>query len=130
VSANFEEQAKMLQKYTVAIVTAADETAEVYLGSCIRGYVMAVVYTKGTLHANTDIVVSCETTGVAILTDSPSANETFHPRAPANHSGTGAAETAGTELIPVCSERIKVTVAQGGAAGAAGSITVIVDEEV
>ncbi len=119
----------MLQRYTASILCDADGAATVYLGSCIRGYVMTVKFTKGTLHNDTDIVLTGETTAVPILTDSPVATETFHPRAPANHSGTGAAETAGSELIPVYNERIKVVVGSGGNAGA-GSIAVIVDEEV
>lgn len=119
----------MLQRYSVDIVCDGAGAAEVYLGSCIRGYVQSITYTAGTLDAGTDIVVSGETTGVAILTDSPAASETFFPRAFPNQASDGAAEVDATELIPVYMERIKVVVAQGGAAGA-GSIAVLVDEEV
>jgi hypothetical protein len=101
----------------------------VYLGDCIRGTVQSIFYDKDSLDAGTDIVVTGETTGVAILTDSPSADEWFYPRAFPNQATDGAAEADATELIWLFKERIKVVVAQGGSGGA-GSITVYVDEEV
>lgn len=119
----------MLQEYTEDIVANADGAATVYLGSCIRGTVQAIKYTKGTLDAGVDIVVTGETTEVAILTDSPAASEWFYPRAFPNQATDGAAESDASELIWLFKERIKVVVAQGGNAGA-GSITVYVDEEV
>lgn len=119
----------MLQQYSASIVCDSEGAATVYLGDCIRGAVQAIKYTAGTLDAGTDIVVTGETTGVAVLTDSPAATEWFYPRAKANGAADGAAETAATELIWLFKERIKVVVAQGGDSGA-GSITVYVDEEV
>jgi hypothetical protein len=116
----------MIQQVSTSIVTAADGSAEVYLGSRLRGRVHAIKYTKGTLDAGTDLVITGETTGVAILTDSPGADEWFYPRAFANQATDGAAEADASEGIYVLDERIKVVVAQGGAAGA-GTITAFID---
>lgn len=119
----------MIQEYSVAIVCSAAGAAEVYLGDCIRGTVQAIKYTAGTLDAGTDIVVTGETTKVAILTDSPAASEWFYPRAKSNGVADGVADATSTELIWLYKERAKVVVAQGGDS-TAGSITIYVDEEV
>lgn len=116
----------MLTKVTAAITTDASGNATVYLGTRLRGRVHAVHYVKGTLDAGTDIVLTGETTGMPILTDSPSADEWYYPRAFANAVTTGAAGTAAQEDVHVLNERIKVVVAQGGNAGA-GSIEAFID---
>jgi hypothetical protein len=118
----------MLHKVSAAIVTAADGTATVYLGSRLRGRVHAIQYVKGSLDGGTDIVVTGETTGVAILTDSPGANEWLYPRAFPNQATDGAAGTVATEAIHVLNERIQVAVVQGGNGGV-GSISAFIDTE-
>lgn len=117
----------MIFAYEKAVVCDGTGDATVYFGESIRGRVHAVKYTKGTLDAGTDIVMTGETTGVAILTDSPAANEWFYPQALANKAADGAAAADAFVPIYVLSERIKLVVAQGGAAGA-GTVTVYVDE--
>lgn len=116
----------MLQAVTATIITDALGAAVVYLGSRLRGRVHAIFYDAGTLDAGTDLVIIGETSGVAILTDSPAADEWFYPRAFPNQATDGAAGTVATEDIHVLSERIKVTVAQGGDTGI-GAITVFID---
>lgn len=116
----------MIQSVTETITTIADGSATVYLGSKLRGRVHAIKYAAGTLDAGTDLVITGETTGVAILTDSPAASEWFYPRAFPNAVTTGAAGTVATEDVHVLNERIKVVVAQGGNV-TTGSITVFVD---
>lgn len=116
----------MMQKVSAAIVTDDQGAATVYLGSRLRGRVHAIQYVKGTLDAGTDIVVTGETTGVAILTDSPAASEWFYPRAFPNQASDGAVEADATLDIELLDERIKVVVAQGGNAGA-GSISAFVE---
>lgn len=116
----------MLHKVTATITTDADGAATVYLGSKLRGRVHAIKYTAGTLDSGTDLVITGETTGVAILTDSPSGSEWFYPRAFANAVTTGAAGTAAQEDVHVLNERIKVVVAQGGNT-LTGSIEVYID---
>ena len=116
----------MLHKVTASITTDASGDAIVYLGTKLRGRVHAIKYTKGTLDAGTDLVVTGETTGVPILTDSPADTEWFYPRAFANAVTTGAAGTAAQEDVHVLNERIKVVVAQGGNAGV-GSIEAYIE---
>lgn len=118
----------MIHELTSTITCDGAGEATVYLGSRVRGSVHAIKYTKGDLDAGTDLVITGETTGVAILTDSPAASEWFYPRAFPNQASDGAAESDATEMIHVHNERIKVVVAQGGAAGA-GSITAYIDED-
>jgi len=116
----------MMQKVSAAIVCDDQGAATVYLGSRLRGRVHAIQYVKGTLDAGTDLVITGETTEVAILTDSPSASEWFYPRAFPNQVTDGAAEADAWVDIELLDERIKVVVAQGGNAGA-GSISAFVD---
>jgi hypothetical protein len=116
----------MISKVTATITTDASGDATVYLGTKLKGRVHAIKYTKGTLDSGTDLVITGETTGVAILTDSPSASEWFYPRAFPNAVTTGAAGTVATEDVHVLNERIKVVVAQGGNA-LSGSIDIFID---
>ena len=118
----------MLTKVTATITTDALGDVTVYLGSKLTGRVHAIQYTKGTLDGGTDLVITGETTEVAILTDSPAASEWFYPRAFANKVTDGAAFTDVSEDVVVLQERIKVVVAQGGNAGV-GTIAAIVDVE-
>jgi hypothetical protein len=116
----------MIERATADITTDVSGDATVYLGTKLRGRVHAIKYTKGTLDAGTDLVITGETTGVAILTDSPGADEWYYPRAFPNAVTTGAAGTVAAEEVHVLRERIKVVVAQGGNAGV-GSIDVFID---
>lgn len=116
----------MIVEVTATITTDASGDATVYLGSRLRGRVHAIKYIKGTLDAGTDLVITGETSGVAILTDSPAADEWLYPRAFANAVTTGAAGTVAQEPVHVLNERIKVVVAQGGNGGV-GSISVFID---
>lgn len=116
----------MLHKLTATLTTDSGGAATVYLGSKLRGRVHAIKYTKGTLDAGTDLVITGETTGVAILTDSPPDSEWFYPRAFANKVTDGAAFTDVTEEVHVFQERIKVVVAQGGDTKS-GSIEIYID---
>jgi hypothetical protein len=116
----------MMKKVTAAIACDGSGNATVYLGSRLRGRVHAIQYVKGTLDAGTDLVITGETTEVAIMTDSPAASEWFYPRAFPNQATDGAAEADAILDIHVLDERIKVVVAQGGASGA-GSISAFVE---
>lgn len=104
----------MIHKVEASIVTIADGSATVYLGSRLRGRVHAIQYTAGTLENTTDLVITGETTGVSILTDSPAGSEWYYPRAFPNKVTDGAAGTVPSEDVHVYLERIKVVVAQGG----------------
>lgn len=106
----------MLTQYTATITTAADGSATVYLGSAIRGYVQMFRYEPGTLDNGTDVVITGETTGHAILTQANLGGSALniYPRAFAHQVTDGAAVAVVTEPIAVYNERIKVVVAQGG----------------
>lgn len=116
----------MIVEVEATITTDASGNATVYLGSRLRGRVHAIQYVAGTLDSGTDLVITGETTGVAILTDSPSGSEWFYPRAFANAVTTGAAGSAAQEDVHVLNERVKVVVAQGGNAGS-GTIRAFID---
>lgn len=116
----------MIHRTQVTITTDSSGNATVYLGSKLRGRVHAIKYTKGTLDAGTDLVITGEDTGVAILTDSPSDSAWFYPRAFPNKVTDGDAGTVPSEDVHVLKERIKVVVAQGGNAGV-GSIEAYID---
>jgi hypothetical protein len=118
----------MLFRYDATITCDDQGAATVYLGLRCRGRVHAIKYVAGTLANTTDLVITGETTGVAILTDSPAASEWYYPRAFPNAVTDGAAGSVAHEHVCVMSERVKVVVAQGGNAGA-GSISVFIDEE-
>lgn len=119
----------MIHEVSATITTASDGSATVYLGSKLRGRVHAIKYTAGTLDSGTDLVITGDTTGVAILTDSPSGSEWFYPRAFPNAVTTGAAGNVASEDVQVLNERIKVVVAQGGDT-LTGSITAYIDTPV
>ncbi len=102
----------------IAITTNAGGDATVYLGSVIRGYLVALIYRPGTLVTGADLTVTGETSGIPILTkvNLGTGDSYLYPRGlPTNaNSSTGPLGTIPTERIPLLKERIKVVVAQGG----------------
>lgn len=108
----------MLHKVSTAIVTNASGVATVYLGTKLRGYLVALNYYPGTLDTGADLTVTAETSGAPILTkvNLGTGNSWLYPRAlPTNaNSATGPLGTVPSERIPLVNERIKVVVAQGG----------------
>ena len=118
-----------MQQIAETITSDANNAATVYLGDRLTGRVHAIKFTIGGLANTIDLVITGETTGVAILTDSPTASEWFYPRAFANKVTDGAAFTDVTEDVRVYGERIKVVAVQCGTTGVAGTITVYVDTE-
>ena len=102
----------------VTITTNASGAATVYLGSKLRGYLVALFYRPGTLDTGADLTVTAEDSGAPILTkvNLGTGNSWLYPRAlPTNaNSATGPLGTVPSERIPLMKERIKVVVAQGG----------------
>jgi hypothetical protein len=102
----------------IAITTDASGAATVYLGSVLRGYLVALNYRPGTLDTGADLTVTAETSGAPILAKSNmgTGNSFLYPRAlPTNaNSATGPLGTVPSERIPLVRERIKVVVAGGG----------------
>ena len=107
----------MLHKTSTTITTAADGSATVYLGSNIRGELVALKYSPGTIATGGDLTITGETSAVPILTvtNAGTSDVWYYPRAPANQVADAAAITDSAERIPIVNERIKVVMAQGGA---------------
>ena len=112
------------------IVTDASGDATVYIAPSINaglnGFLVALKYTPGTLATGADLTITGETSGIPIMTIANAGTSTvfYYPRALLNAVADGAAASSPSEFIPIRDERIKVVVAQGGAAGA-GSIQAI-----
>lgn len=120
----------MLQKYDASILTDALEAATVYLGSCLRGRIIAVLYAPTTIDGGATLTITGETTGVPILTKANAGTDAawFYPRAVCHKVADGAEITDSAADICVYDERVKVVIASGGAA-ATGTITLLVDDD-
>jgi len=107
----------MIHSVTATLTVNADGDATVYLGTRIRGCILAIKYVPGTLATGTDLVITGETSGIPILTAANVGTSTvwYHPRAFASKNTTGAAATDAFVKIPILNERIKVVVDEGGA---------------
>lgn len=115
-----------MTRFDFAITADASGNATVYSATGVipRGLVRQIRYVPGTLAAGTDLTITLEGSGLAIatLTDIGTSAVQWAPRQ-ATHSTTGAASLyaaagqAVNDLIAVCGERIKVSVAQGGNGG-------------
>ena len=121
-----------VKRHQIGITTDAGGNVTTYSEYVPDGTVVAVVVDKGTLAITTDITITGEKSGIAVLTlTDVTANATYSPRG-ATHSTAGAAAlyaaggSAVLDRIPVAMERIKVVVAQGGAA-ATGTLHVYVE---
>ena len=120
----------MLHKTSTSIVTAADGSATVYLGSNLRGNLVALIYRPGTIATGGDLVITLETSAIPVLTvtNAGTSDVFYYPRAIPNKVADASAFTDVAVLIPMVEERIKVVVAQGGATKT-GSIEAIWDTE-
>jgi hypothetical protein len=120
----------MVESVKADIVTDASGNATVFLeygiNRKLRGLLLMLIYTPGTLAAGADLTITGETTDVPILTltDAGTTKRFLYPRALPNEVADGAAGSIGSEIIPLRDERIKVVVAQGGNA-ASGSIEAV-----
>lgn len=102
-----------------------------YLGSRLRGRILAVKVEAGAVTASSDIALTGETTGVPILDDdsvTASATTWYYPRALATVHTTGAVSAIVAVEIPVLNERIKVVTALAGTTKDI-TVTVIYDSE-
>ena len=109
-----------LTRVSVAVVTDADGNATAYTPA-LNGMVRSVRYIKpatGGLDAGTDIDIVTDKGAVVVWDkDNLAASAVIYPMVPAQDNK--GADVAGSYApIPVCDERIKITVANGGDAGA------------
>jgi len=109
-----------LTRISVAVVTDADGDATAYTPA-LNGMVRSVRYIKpatGGLDAGSDIDIVTDKGAVVVWDkDNLDASAVIYPMVPAQDN-TGTDVTGSYAPIPVCDERIKITVANGGNAGA------------
>ena len=98
-----------------------------YLGSSVRGKILAVKVVAGAVTASSDLTMTGETTGIPILTDitvTASTTTWYYPRALVTVHTTGDVSAIAVAEIPVLSERISCVIAEAGTA-ADVAVTVI-----
>lgn len=116
----------MLFKTSTTITTDGSGDATVYLVGNLRGFVVAFKYSPGTIATGASLTITGDTSATPIMTKTSAGTSDvwYYPRALMNEVADGAAGSAGTELIPIVDEQIKVVVASGGATKT-GTIEVI-----
>ena len=109
-----------ITRVSVPVVTSALGAAVVYTPA-LNGMIRSVQYVKpdsGGLDAGSDIDIVTDKGAVVVWDkDNLDASAVIYPMVPA-HDNTGALVAGSYAPIPVCDERIKITVANGGDAGA------------
>jgi hypothetical protein len=120
-----------MRRYKLAITTAADGAATAYTPR-VAGKVHAIHYVKTDFANGVDFTITAEATGESIWAEADvNASAVRYPRAP-THSQAGAAALyaaageAVRERIAVASDRVKIVIAQGGAAKT-GTFHVLID---
>ena len=110
----------MIEKLRAEITTNSSGDATVYLtpgvNSRPNGLLLVLIYTPGSIVTGADLTITGESSGIPILTITNAGTTLKHwyPRALLNAVADGTAASAGSEVIPICNERIQVVVAQGG----------------
>ena len=109
-----------LTRVSVAVVTDAGGAATVYTPA-LNGMIRSVRYVKpdsGGLDNDSDIDIVTDKGAVVVWDkDNLAASAVIYPMVPAQDN-KGALVAGSYAPIPVCDERIKITVANGGNAGA------------
>lgn len=109
-----------LTRVSVPVLTNAEGAATAYTPA-LNGMIRSARYikpTSGGLDAGTDIDIVTDKGGVVVWDKDDLATSTvIYPMVPA-HDNTGTLVDGSYAPIPVCDERIKITVANGGNAGA------------
>ena len=117
-----------LTRVSVAVVTDAECAATVYTPA-LNGMVRSVRYIKpdsGGLDNDSDIDIVTDKGAVVVWDkDTLDASAVIYPMVPA-HDNKGTLVAGSYAPIPVCDERIKITVANGGNAGA-GTFEFLID---
>jgi len=102
-----------------------------YLGTRMRGRILAVKVVAGAVTASFVLTMTGETTEIPVLTDlsaTESATTWYYPRAFVCDNTSGVQSEWGTAEIPVLNERIKCVIADAGTA-ADVAVTVIYDSD-
>lgn len=108
-------------RHVISLAVDASGDLTTYSDTALRGKILAIRFVNTDLAATTDITMTCEKSGMAVLTlTDQNGSATVMPRG-ATHSTAGAAAlfagggAAVLDAIPIAGERLKVVVAQGGA---------------
>ena len=113
---------------TLLADASGDQVA--YFKNRAAGRIVGIKYVPGTIDTGADLVITGETSGIAILTKATLGTSTvwFFPLAKSSLVTTGA-DSAITEVpVFVLEERIKVVLDDGGNAGT-GTITFYIDQQ-
>ncbi|WP_408585924.1 hypothetical protein [Novosphingobium sp.] len=120
-----------MRRFKVSVTTAADGTATAY-SPRISGKIHQIEYVKTDFAAGVDFTITGEATGVGLWTEADvNASTARAPRQP-THSQVGAAllyaagGTAQSAPVALASDRVKIVIAQGGAAKV-GTFHILVD---
>jgi hypothetical protein len=118
----------VIESVTTTITTDASGDATVYLGSRLRGKVLAIKYEPGSLYFRADLTITGETTEVPILivSDGGTSDVWFFPRRLASDHADESTSADDYRDIYVLNERIKVVVANAGDEDT-GTITIYID---
>ena len=116
----------MLHKITKQIETDGSGDASIIIGSKIRGFLVAIIYTPGTLDTGTDLVFKGASSDIPILTvtNAGTSKAFYYPRAPLNAVDDASGADSGSEMIPLANEAVSLVVDEGGASKA-GSVELI-----
>lgn len=123
-----------IHRTDIAIVCDGNGDADVDSPKSIRGKILALIATKGTLADEFNIDVTLATTGVVLWDeDDLTASKTIHPRAPI-HDNAGTALVLNSDDDPyvdyyhAADELLNVVVSDGGDGGA-GTLTVLWEDD-
>lgn len=109
-----------MQRARLTITTNADGDGIGYVGKVESGHIRAIRYVKDGYDDGVGVVITGETSGIAILVlAAMNATVTKYPRGDAHKQadGTDAEYASGYPvkvLIPIANERIKVVISAGG----------------
>jgi hypothetical protein len=122
------------RNHRIRVVTIADQSGVGY-SAYLSGYIQSIRYAKTDYANGVDFDVTVESSGEDVWNeDNVNASTIRYPRAP-THTQLGAASlyaAAGTAVngrIAIARDRIKVSIAAGGAAGKIGDFIVTVADE-
>lgn len=120
-----------MRRYKVTVTTASDGTATAYTPR-LSGVIQQIEYVKTDYADGVDFTITGEATGIGLWTEANvNASAVRAPRQ-ATHSQVGAASlfasggTAVQDKIGLANDRVKIVLAQGGAAKV-GTFHVLVD---
>lgn len=118
-----------VERQTVSVTTDGSGDATVY-STNVTGRILAIRYVKSTFDNGHDFTVTLEGSGESIMVGTDvNATATFYPRVGVTDATGAAATLDGTRLmrdyVYAANDRVKIVVAQGGAAKAGSYIVVV-----